>query len=141
VRLDEILLIFFTVLAIVLVVIAARKYGAKPHKTLSRLVLANIILDLIAVGIWLIPATQWSIYRLGFTIVVSEALVAAAVFAIIYFGLRRNLKWAPYLAIALTVTQRVFATYVFFPSTAIGITTIWSILIIYFAYRTIKTQT
>jgi hypothetical protein len=50
--------------------------------------------------------------------------MAAAVFSIIYVGLVKNKKWAPYLAIILTVTQRVFATYVFFPSTASGITTI-----------------
>jgi hypothetical protein len=38
-----------------------------PHKILTRLVAANIVLDIIAVVFWTsFPATQWSIYRAGF---------------------------------------------------------------------------
>jgi hypothetical protein len=49
-------------------------------------------------------------------------------------------KMAPILAIAITLTQRVFAFYVFFPSIAIPIPIIWSLVIIYFAVKDIKTS-
>jgi CBS-domain-containing membrane protein len=141
VRLDEILTIIITIGAIIIAVYAARTYGAKSHRVLTRIVAANIILDAVAIAIWSIPATQWSIYRLGFAIVGGEAAVAAALFAVTLFGLTKNKKWAPLLAIALTITQRIFATYIFYPSTAIALTTIWSLTIIYFAVKDIKTKT
>ncbi|HSV49651.1 MAG TPA: hypothetical protein VLH35_04985 [Candidatus Acidoferrales bacterium] len=59
-------------------------------------------------------------------------------FAVTLFGLLKKKKWAPILALVVTVNQRVFATYVFFPSTAIFVTLIWSLVIIYFSYRDIK---
>jgi hypothetical protein len=115
-------------------------FVANPHKILTRLIALNIVLDIIAIVIWAaFPAIQWSIYRLGFSIVGPEAALAAALFALTLFGLSKKQKWAPILAIAITVTQRVFATYVFFPSPAIAITLIWSLVIIYFAYKDIKT--
>src|SRR4030042_5920552 len=78
-----------------------------PHKILTRLVAANIVLDIIAVAFWTaFPATQWSIYRLGFTIVGTEAVFAAALFALTLFGLVRRRRWARFLAIAIPVTPR-----------------------------------
>ena len=110
-----------------------------PHKVLTAFVALNIVLDVLAIGIWTaFPATQWSIYQLGYTIVGAEAALAASLFTLTLFGLMKKKKWAPFLAIALTIIQRSFATYVFFPSTAIPVTSIWSLLIIYFAYRDIK---
>jgi len=125
---------------------------ANPHKTLTRLVAANIGFDIIAVAFWTaFPATQWSIYRLGFSIVGTEAIFAAALFAIALFGLVRRKRWAPFLAIAITVTQRVFSNYAFFPEPANilvqpliltpNVTTLtWSLIVIYFAYKDIKTS-
>ena len=140
-RLDEILLVLVVILSIVLAVFSARKFGAKPHKILIRMVAANIVLDLIAIAIWgVFPSTQWSIYRLNFLIVGAEAGLAAAMFALTLLGLTKRKTWAPFLAIALTVTQRVFATYIFFPSSALAVTLIWSLTIIYFAYREIATK-
>jgi hypothetical protein len=111
----------------------------KPQKVLTRLLALNIIFDILAIAIWaLFPTIQWSIYRLGFSIVGTEAALAAALFALTLFGLHKKQKWAPILAIIITVTQRVFATYVFFPSPALLLTLIWSLLIIYFAYKEIK---
>jgi uncharacterized membrane protein (DUF2068 family) len=112
-----------------------------PHKILTILIALNIILDVLAVAIWLgLPDTQWSIYRLGFPIVGAEAAIAAASFTLTLFGLLRKKKWAPYLAIVLTIIQRSFATYVFFPSGAIAVTLIWSLIIVYFAYNDIKSS-
>ncbi len=113
--------------------------AVNPHKILTSLIAANIVLDIIAIVIWGgFPSTQWSIYRLGFSIVGPEAAIAAGVFGLILFGLIKNKKWAPVLAIVLTVTQRSFATYVFFPSLAIIATLIWSLIIIFFAYKDLK---
>ena len=124
-----------------LIILAAWIKKINPHKILTAFVAANIVLDIIAIAIWAgAPATQWSIYQLGFTIVGTEAAVAAVLFTVALFGLLKKKKWAPYLALLVTINQRVFATYVFFPSTAIGVTLIWSLIIIYFAYRDIKTQ-
>jgi hypothetical protein len=138
-RLDEILSIVVVILAIIIAVLAVKRFGKKYHKVLARLVAANIILDIIAMVIWVIfPATQWSIYRLDFSIVGIEATLAAALFALILFGLIKSKKWAPILAIVLTATQRVFATYVFFPSIGNALTLIWSLLILYFAHMDIE---
>jgi hypothetical protein len=116
-----------------------KDFHGKTHKTLTLLVALNIVFDLIAIAIWAVfPNLQWSIYRLGFSIVGTEAALAAALFALVLFGLHKKHKWAPILAIIITVTQRVFATYVFFPSPALLLTLIWSLLIIYFAYKEIK---
>jgi uncharacterized membrane protein (DUF2068 family) len=107
---------------------------------LTLLITANIFLDILAIAIWSsLPANTWNgMYRLDSLIACSEAALAAAFFAVTLFGLKRNKKWAPFLAIVLTVTQRVFAVYVFFPSIAIPIPLIWSLVIIYFAFKSIK---
>jgi hypothetical protein len=116
--------------------------SVNPHKTLTRLIAANIVLDIIAIVIWIaLPVNTWNgMYRLDSLVAITEAASAAAFFALTLFGLKRRQKWAPILAIAITVTQRVFAVYVFFPSIAIPIPLIWSIVIIYFAFRDIKTS-
>jgi hypothetical protein len=125
---------------------------SNPHKNLTRLVAANIVLDSIAIAIWTaFPATQWSIYRLGFSTIGTEAAIAACLFALTLFGLIKRKKWAPFLAIAITLNQRIFSNYSFFPNPVEiqtqplilapnAATLIWSFVIIYFAYRDLKTQ-
>jgi len=122
-----------------LIILVSHYRKTNPHKVLTAFVALNIVLDVLAIAIWTVfPATQWSIYQLGFTIVGPEEALAAALFTLTLFGLMKKNKWAPFLAITLTIIQRSFAAYVFFPSTAIPVTSIWSLLIIYFAYRDIK---
>jgi hypothetical protein len=122
-----------------LIILVSYYKKTNPHKVLTAFIALNIVLDVLAIGIWtLFPATQWSIYQLGFTIVGAEAALAAMLFMLTFFGLIKKKKWAPFLAIALTIIQRSFAAYVFFPSTAIAVTSIWSLLIIYFAYSYIR---
>jgi hypothetical protein len=113
-----------------------------PHKTLTLLITANIVLDITAMAIWAaLPTNTWNgMYRLNSFIASLEAALAAAFFGVTLFGLNKRQKWAPILAIAITVTQRVFAFYVFFPSIAIPIPLIWSLVIIYFAFKDIKTS-
>jgi hypothetical protein len=138
-RIDEILQYVVVIIAIIAAIYTVKKFSKNPHKTLTHLVAANIFLDILAIAIWgLFPSTQWSIYQLDFTIVGTEAVIAAALFALTLFGLIKSKRWAPYLAIILTINQRVFANYVFFLSIGNVITLIWSLLIIYFAYLDIK---
>jgi hypothetical protein len=135
-------LLFFIILSIISIIIAliiVKKFNIKPHKTLTNLVAANIFLDLIAVAIWaLFPDFRWTIYNLDFLTVSVEAAIASGLFAITLFGLKKTKKWAPILAIAITISQRAFANYVFFLSIMNVITLVWSLLIICFAYLTIK---
>jgi len=114
--------------------------GANPHKILTLLVAANIFLDITAIAIWAaLPANTWNgMYRLDSLVAGSEAALAAAFFAVTLFGLKGRKRWAPILAIAITITQRIFAVYVFFPSIAIPIPLIWSLVIIYFAIKDIR---
>jgi hypothetical protein len=118
-----------------------KHFSANPHKTLTLLITANIVLDITAIAIWAaLPANLWNgMYRLDSLTAGAEAAVAAIFFAATLFGLRRKKKWAPLLAIGITVTQRVFAVYVFYPSIAIPIPLVWSLVIIYFAFKDIKT--
>jgi hypothetical protein len=111
-----------------------------PHKKLTYLIAANIVLDVTAIAIWTaLPVNMWNgMYRLDSLIACSEAALAIVFFIITLFGLKRRKKWAPILAIAITVTQRIFAVYVFFPSIAIPLPLIWSLVIIYFAFKEIK---
>jgi hypothetical protein len=112
------------------------------HKTLMRLVAANIALDIVAIVIWaVLPADTWTgLYRLDSFVASVEAAVAAALFAVTLFCLKKNLRWAPILAIGLTVAQRAFAVYVFFPSYFIPVPMVWSLVIIYFAIKTLRQQ-
>lgn len=120
----------------------SKSSSSNPHKILTRLIAANIVLDIIAIAIWAsLPANTWNgMYRLDSLIAGSEAALAAAFFAVALFGLKKRQTWAPILAITITVIQRVFAAYVFFPSVAIPIPLIWSLVIIYFALKDIKTS-
>lgn len=113
-----------------------------PHKTLTLLIAANILLDITAIAIWAaLPANTWNgMYRLDSFIAGAEAALAAVFFTITLIGLKRRKKWAPFSAIIITIIQRVFAVYVFFPSIAIPIPLIWSIIIIYFAFKDIKSS-
>ena len=120
----------------------SKSSSSNPHKTLIRLITANIVLDFIAIAIWAaLPANVWNgMYRLDSLIAGSEAALAAAFFGVTLFGLKKRQTWAPILAITITVSQRVFAAYVFFPSVAIPIPLIWSLVIIYFAFKDINTS-
>ncbi len=138
-RLDEILQYVVVVIAIITALYVVKRFSQNPHKTLIRLVVANIVLDVVAIAIWgLFPATQWSIYNSDFLTVGIETAIASILFALTLFGLIKTKKWAPILAIIITVNQRIFTNYVFFLSIGNVITLIWSLLIIYFAYKDIK---
>lgn len=70
-------------------VINVKPSSSNPHKTLTRLITANIVLDITAIAIWAsLPANIWNgMYRLDSLIAGSEAALAAAFFAVTLFGL------------------------------------------------------
>lgn len=112
-----------------------------PHKTLTLLVALNIIFDIIAITTWLaLPSSGGNLHYIDTSIARAEAAIAVVLFAVTLFGLVKNQSWAPKAAISVTLIQRTFGTIVFFPSPGIVATLIWSIIIIYFAYKTIKSE-
>jgi chromate transport protein ChrA len=113
-----------------------------PIKTLTRLVALNIVFDAIAIATWTaLPSSGGNLHYINTSVASIEAAIAIVLFAVTLFGLTKKQSWAPKAAIAITIIQRTFATIVFFPSPGIIATLIWSIIIIYFAYKTIKTET
>ena len=70
----------------------SRSSSSNPHKTLTRLITANIVLDIIAIVIWAsLPANTWNgMYRLDSLIAGSEATLAEAFFAVALFGLKKG---------------------------------------------------
>jgi hypothetical protein len=115
-------------------------FGNNPYKTLTRLVALNIVFDVAAIAIWAsLPGSGGNLHYVGTSTAIAEAAIAIVLFAIALFGLVKKQLWSPILAVGITIAQRIFATYVFFPSPGIIATLIWSIIIIYFAYKTVKT--
>lgn len=139
-RLDELILLLLVIAFAAAGALLVYKYRRNPHKILTRLVAANIVFDVSAMVLWLFPETQWSVYQLGYMAAIAEAGVAAAVFAVALYGLRKHKAWAPKLVLVLTVVQRAFATYIFFPSPALALTLVWSCIIVLFAVLTIRTK-
>jgi hypothetical protein len=113
------------------------KIFSNPHTMLTRLVGLNLIFDVIAVAIWFfVPSTQTSL-MLGVSVAYIDAAVAAALFAVAFLGIMKKQKWGAILAIAVTVTQRII-NFFQFERVAVVFTLIWSILIVYFAYKELK---
>ena len=109
------------------------------HRMLTRLVALNIVFDAIAIATWTaLPSSGGNLHYIDPSVASIEAAIAIVLFAATLFGLIKKQNWAPKAAIAITIIQRTFATIVFFPSPGILATTIWSAIIIYFAYKTIK---
>jgi chromate transport protein ChrA len=109
------------------------------HRTLTRLVALNIVFDVTAIVIWTaLTNSGGNLHYIDTSTASIEAAIAAALFAVTLLGLMKKQNWAPKATIAITAIQRTFATIVFFPSPGIIATLIWSLLIVYFAYKDIK---
>ena len=112
-----------------------------PHNVLKWLIALNIIGDLISIPFWLVlptmANTQGSTLTVDATIAIADAAVAAALFAIALYEIIKKQKWGSILAIILTVTQRVVGFFMFQLNVGVAVEVIWSLLIIYFAYKEI----
>ena len=116
-------------------------FGNNPHKTLTRLVALNITFEIIAIAIWnLLPGSEGNLHYINKSVASIEAAIAAMLFTVTLFGLVKKQRWAPKTAIVITLIQRIFAMTVFFPSPGIVATLIWSIIIVYFAYKPIQSK-
>ena len=113
----------------------------KTHNILKWLIALNIIGDLISIPFWLVlptmANTQGSTLTVDTSIAIADAAVAAALFAIALYGIIKKQKWGSILAIILTVTQRVVGFFMFQLNVGVAVEVIWSLLIIYFAYKEI----
>ncbi len=110
-------------------------FGSNSHRTLKRLIGLSAVLDVVAVAIWITAPSTQTHMNLSASIVIAEAAISAVLFGLTYFGLAKQTSWAPFLAMAVPITQRIFGSYVFFPSPAIAVTLVWSMFIVYFAYK------
>ena len=113
------------------------------HRIFTRLVWLNIALDVLSIPIWIaLPLTQTSFS--GATLIVDpvlaivDAILAAAVFALALFGIIKKKKWGTYLAVTATIAQRVTGLFIFAPNIFMAIEVIWSLLIIFFAYKELQ---
>jgi hypothetical protein len=73
-------------------------------------------------------------------IAIIDVAVFAALFGIALYGVIKRLKWAPVLVIGLTLAQRVIGFYIFKLNVGVAVEIVWSLMIIYFAYREYKTN-
>jgi hypothetical protein len=117
------------------------KIFADPHKTLTRLVGLNIAFDILSIPAWIALSftaspLSTSTLTVNTSVAIVDAAVAAAVFAVALFGILRKQKWGGYLAVAATVAQRVAGVFIFDLNAGMVVEVVWSLLIIYFAFKT-----
>ncbi len=116
------------------------KIFADPYRVLARLVGLNIAFDVLSIPFWIaLPSLQTmqstSTSTVNSTIAIVDAVFAAALFAVSFVGISKRRKWGSYLAIAVTLVQRVVGFFMFAPNFGMAVEVVWSILIILFAFR------
>jgi hypothetical protein len=115
------------------------------HKTLSRLVGLNVAFDLLSIPFW-IALTYTTSLQSASTLTVNsstaivDAAAAAVLFAVAFLGIIKKQKWGPYLATVGTLAQRIVGYLIFGLNGGMAVEVVWSILIIYFAYKAMQPQ-
>ena len=116
------------------------------HKILMLFVLINAIGDIGNVVLWWANsasrAASLNTAYIGVTVGIANALivgtiallVVAVVYIIAFYGLMKQMKWAPQLIIVITVVNRALALILYFISPAFVLWAIWSITLIALAY-------
>jgi hypothetical protein len=116
------------------------------HKILMLFVLINAIGDIGNVVFWWANsasrAASLNTAYIGVTFGIANALivgtiallVVAVVYMIAFYGLMKQMKWAPQLIIVITVVNRALALILYFISPAFVFWAIWSITLIALAY-------
>jgi hypothetical protein len=117
------------------------KIFADPHKTFVRLVGLNIAFDILSIPAWIALSftaspLSTSTLTVNTSVAIVDAAVAAAIFAMALFGILGRQKWGGYLAVATTVAQRVTGVFIFDLNVGMVVEGVWSLLIIYFAFKT-----
>jgi hypothetical protein len=123
------------------------KLFADPRKTLTQLLMLNIALDVLSIPIWVaIPSLQSTVapttLSVDYVFAIADAAAAVAVFAVALLGVSGRKKWGSVLAVAGTLAQRVVGVFLFPQVNGFMVVEIiWSLIIVYFAYRTLKQPT
>jgi hypothetical protein len=117
------------------------KILAASHKTLTSLVGLNIAFDILSIPAWIALSftaspLSTSTLTVNTSVAMVDAAVAAAVFAVALFGIFRKQRWGSYLAVADTIAQRVAGVFIFDLNVGMVVEVVWSLLIIYFAFKT-----
>jgi hypothetical protein len=119
------------------------KILAYPQRILLRLVGLNVALDFLSIPLWFAlsflenPFYQ-SPLNVNVSIAIVDAPIAAALFALALLGVMKRQKWGAYVAIGGTIGQRIVGYFAFPLNVGMAIEVVWSIVIIYFAYRFIR---
>jgi hypothetical protein len=116
------------------------------HKILITFVAINIIGDIGNIAFWWVnPASRAASLNMGYigaNAGVSNALIAgtlillvvSVVYIVAFFGLLKQLMWAPKLIITISVANRALALVLYFISPAFAFWAIWSIILIAVSY-------
>lgn len=120
-----------------------RKILADSRKIFIRLVWINFAVDLLSIPVWVaLISLQTTISTATSTInnlmAIVDASTTAVLFGIAVFGIIKKHKWGIYLAIATAIGQSVASYYMFRLNGITVIEVVWSVLIIFFAYRAIQ---
>jgi len=114
-------------------------------KTLSRLVGLNVAFDLLSIPFWIALTYTASLQSastltINSSLAIVDAAAAAILFSVAFLGIIKKENWGPYLAIAGTLAQRVAGYFIFALNVGMAVEVVWSILIIYFAYKAMQPQ-
>jgi hypothetical protein len=121
------------------------KILADSWRTLTRLVGLNFAFDVLSIPIWIgltfAPTSPTgSTLTVNTSIAIIDAAAAAILFAAALLGILKKQKWGTYLAVAGTVAQRIAGVFIFALNLGMAIEVVWSILIIFFAYKALQLQ-
>lgn len=113
------------------------------HKILIKLVWINFAVDLLSIPVWVaLISLQTTATTPTSTIdnllAIAGASATAFLFGIAVFSITKKHKWGAYLAVATAIAQSVAGYYMFGLNGVMVIEVVWSILIIFFAYRVIR---
>jgi hypothetical protein len=120
------------------------KLFADPRKILTQLLMVNIALDVLSIPIWVaVPSLQSTTapttLSVNYVFATADAAAAVVVFAVALLGISNRKTWGSILAIAGTLAQRVVGVFLFPQVNGFMVMeVVWSVIIIYFAYRTLK---
>ena len=103
------------------------------HKILATLVLVQIIGSIASIVIWYAMPDMRMTLVVDFTEASIAAAIVAALFVVTFVGVRKKTKWAPILAIVITISSRIVGFMHFEESEGQILFAIWSAVLIVFS--------
>ncbi len=121
------------------------KAPSDSHRIFVRLLWLNIALDLLSIPVWIAlwvaaqsSITSTSTLAVDPTIAILDAAAAVALFGLALWGVLLNQKWGSYLAVVVTLAQRVAGVFIFQLNLGMALETVWTAIVIYFAYINLR---